>query len=194
MALAYDEQTLYAAFEVADASPMRNQGGDSSLLFKTGDACDVMRATDPAADPQRKGPAPGDLRLLFSVLQGKPVCVLYESKLRADGKRGKTLKTFTSPTGQEAFDRVVVLDAARVAIERSEKGYVLEAAVPLAAIGFSAKPGVKTKADLGVLFSNDGGGRTVRRAYVANQDTSIVEDAPSEARLQPAKWATLRVD
>jgi hypothetical protein len=194
MALAYDEQNLYAVFEVADATPMRNQGGDSSLLFKTGDACDVMLATDPAADPQRKAPVPGDLRLLFSVFQGKPVCVLYESKLLPGEKGEKTPKTFTSPTGQEAFDRVVVLDAARVAIERSEKGYVLEAAVPLAAIGFPSKPGIKTKADLGVLFSNDGGGRTVRRAYVTNKDTSIVEDVPSEARLQPAKWATLRVE
>jgi hypothetical protein len=83
IALAYDEQNLYAAFEVADASPMRNQGGDASLLFKTGDACDVMLAADPAADPQRKGPAPGDLRLLFSVMQDKPLCVLYEAKGRA---------------------------------------------------------------------------------------------------------------
>lgn len=191
MALAYDEQNLYAAFEVADSSPMRNQGGDWSLLFKTGDACDVMLAADPAADPRRKDPAPGDLRLLFSVVQDKPVCVLYESKVRAGEKAPKA---FTSPTGQAAFDRVVRLDAARVAVRRSDKGYILEAAVPLAAIGFSPKPGARTRADLGVLFSNDGGGRTVRRAYVANQDTAIVEDVPSEARLQPANWAKLVVE
>ncbi len=191
IALAYDDQNLYAAFEVADTSPMRNQGGDRSLLFKTGDACDVMLAADMAADSQRKAPAPGDLRLLFSVLKGKPVCVLYESKVRTGQKAPKT---FTSPTGEEAFDRVVMLDAARVAVRRSDKGYVLEAAVPLAAIGFTPKPGAKTKADVGVLFSNDSGGRTVRRAYVASQDASIVEDVPSEARLQPANWATLLVE
>ncbi len=191
IALAYDEQNLYAAFDVADASPMRNQGGDWSLLFKTGDVCDVMLAADPAADPNRKAAAPGDLRVLFSVMQGKPVCVLYESKVRAGEKAPKT---FTSPTGQETFERVAVLDAAQVAVQRSDKGYVLEAAVPLSAIGFSPRPGTKTRADLGVLFSNDGGGRTVRRAHVANQDTSIVEDVPSEARLQPANWATLSME
>ena len=191
IAIAYDDTDLYAAFEVADASPMRNQGGDWSMLFKTGDACDVMLAADPAADPQRKAPAPGDIRLLFSVLQDKPVCVLYDSKVRADEKAPKT---YTSPTGQETFERVTVLDVAQVVIQRTDKGYVLEATVPLTAIGFSPKPGVKTKADLGVLFSNDGGGRTVRRAYVANQDTLIVEDVPSEARLQPANWAALVVE
>jgi len=191
IALAYDDADLYVAFEVVDGSPMRNQGGDWSLLFKTGDVCDVMLAADPAADPNRKAPAPGDLRLLFSVMQGKLVCVLYDSKVRA-GERAP--KTFTSPTGQETFERVAVLDVAQVAIQRSDKSYVLEAAVPLTAIGFSPKPGTKTRADLGVLFSNDGGGRTVRRAYVANQDTSIVEDVPSEARLQPANWATLSME
>jgi hypothetical protein len=194
IALAYDEQNLYAAFEVADTSPMQNQGGDWTQLFKTGDACDVMLGVDPAADPERKAPAPGDLRLLFSVVEGTPVCVLYESKVRPGEEAKKAPKTFMSPTGQEAFDRVVRLDAARIAVGRSAKGYVLEAAVPLAALGFSPKPGMKTKADLGVLFSNDGGARTVRRAYVANQDTSIVEDVPSEARLQPGNWATLVVE
>jgi len=191
IAIACDDTDLYAVFEVADTSPMRNQGGDWSMLFKTGDACDVMLAADPAADPQRKASVAGDIRLQFTEFQGKPICVLFDSKVRTGEKASKT---YTSPTGQEAFERVALLDLAHVAIQRTEKGYVLEAAVPLAAIAFAPKAGVKTKADLGVLFSNDGGGRTIRRAYIANKETAIIEDVPSEARLQPANWATLVVE
>ena len=44
-ALRYTAEHLLVAFQVQDRSPMRNQGGDFGLLFKTGDACDVMLAT-----------------------------------------------------------------------------------------------------------------------------------------------------
>jgi hypothetical protein len=105
----------------------------------------------------------------------------------------KAPKTFASPTGSEAFERVQVLDKAQVAVERTANGYVLEAAVPLAEIGFEPAAGVATRGDVGVLYGTDGGGRTVLRAYYANKDTSVVEDVPSEARLAPAKWTTVEV-
>jgi hypothetical protein len=64
----------------------------------------------------------------------------------------------------EAFERVQVLDTAQVAIERTASGYELEAAVPLAEIGFKPAAGTATRGDVGVLFGTDGGGRTVLRA------------------------------
>lgn len=188
--LAYDEAHLYAAFEVADDSPMRNGGADPALLFKTGDACDVMLGADPGAPPDRRQPAKGDLRLLFSVMDGKPLAVLHEPVARGGEKAPRV---FSSPTGAVAFDRVLVLPGARVAVERTASGYALEASVPLANLSFAPRPGLFTRGDAGVIFSDPGGSRDVLRAYYANRDTAIVNDIPSEARLDPHRWGAVEV-
>ena len=190
IALAYDEQNLYAAFRVDDRSPLVNGATDAALLFKGGDLCDVMLAADPQADPKRAKPVAGDTRLSFSVLDGKPVCVLYQA---VSGTGTKSPKTFSSPTGNETFERVQILEAAKVAVQRSDTGYELEAAVPWSELGFKPTTDLKTRGDVGVLFGTDGGGRTILRAYYANKDTAIVEDVPSEARLTPAKWTAVEV-
>jgi len=189
--LAYDEQNLYAAFEVVDASPMANKGEDYGLLFKTGDACDVMLATEPGAEPGRMQPAAGDVRLLFSVLEGKPVCVLYEPILRGGERQ---FRLFTSPGGAVPFDRVAVLEAARVALVRKRNGYTLEAALPLKALRFAPRPGTTTRGDVGVIFSDAAGSRAVLRLYYANKDTAIVDDIPTQARLEPLKWTIVTVE
>jgi hypothetical protein len=189
VALAYDATYLYAAFKVDDRSPLVNTATDSALLFKGGDLCDVMLAADPTAAPVRVKPATGDSRLSFSVLNGKPLCVLYQAKSTGP----PAPKSFRSPTGEELFERVLVVETAKVAVQRTESGYELEAAVPLAELGFTPIAGQATRGDVGVLFGTDGGGRTILRAYYANNDTMTVEDVPTEARLTPAKWTTVEV-
>jgi len=190
-ALAYDEENLYAAFYVQDDSPMRNGGKEFAMLFKTGDACDLFLGTDPLADPKRTKPVAGDIRLLFSSMEDKPVCVLYEPFARG-GEQAPRL--FTSPTGVESFDRVELLKAAKVAIRRTSEGYTLEAAVPLSAIGFAPQPSASYKGDLGVIWSDEGGSRNVLRACYFNKDTAIVNDIPTEARLQPGNWGQIVVE
>ena len=190
VALAYDARCLYAAFTVDDRSPLVNSQGDSGMLFKGGDTCEVMLATNPAADPARKQPVKGDTRLLLSVLNGQPVCVVYQP---ISGTGALAPKTFASPTGRAVFERVEVIAGAQVAVTRTDTGYVLEAAVPLESIGFVPAPGMTARGDVGVLFGTDGGGRTILRAYYANKDTSVIEDIPSEARLTPANWTALEV-
>jgi hypothetical protein len=171
---------------------MQNAGTDPKMLFKTGDTCEIMLATDPQADPKRTEAAPGDLRLVFSMLQGQPVAVLHEAKVRSG--TDKVPRTYTSAVGEQTLERVVVLEDAKVVVRRvGNEAYTLEAAVPLATIGFHPEPGMDIRGDVGVLFSNRGGSVTVLRAYVNNRDTAIVEDLPTEARLQPDKWAELEV-
>ena len=64
-------------------------------------------------------------------------------------------------------------------------------------IGFAprefAGPGLFTKGDVGVIFSDPGGSRNVLRAYYANSDTAIVNDIPSESRLEPHRWGVVEV-
>jgi hypothetical protein len=189
VSLAYDDTLLYATFKVEDRSPMANAATDPAMIFKGGDVCDIMLAADAKADPSRIKPVAGDTRLSFSVLDGRPACVLFQ----AVSTGAQMPKTFASPTGNETFERVQVLDTARVAVERTPTGYILEAAVPLAEIGLEPAEAAAIRGDVGVLFGTDGGGRTVLRAYYANKDTSVVEDVPSEARLTPAKWTTVEV-
>jgi len=83
---------------------------------------------------------------------------------------------------------------AQVAVTRHADGYVLEAAVPLTALGFAPASGSITRGDVGVIFSDPGGSRNVLRVDYANKETAIVNDIPSEARLEPAKWAEVRVE
>jgi len=190
-ALARDDKHLLVAFDVQDVSPMKNGGGDFALLFKTGDCCDVLLATDPKASPKRTRPVAGDIRLLFSVLEGRPTCVLYQPVL-AGGRREPRM--FSSPVSAEPFDRVVQLASAQVAIKRGERSYVLEAAVPLKEIGLAPNAGAVLRGDVGVIFSDPGGHRNVLRAYYANKESAIVNDIPSEARLEPQKWGVIRVE
>jgi len=189
--LARDGKHLLVAFDVQDTSPMANSGKEAALLFKTGDACDVFLAANPEADPKRTRPVAGDVRVLLSVLDGKPVCVLYAPVRKAGDRAPRML---SSPVSAEAFDFVGVLDAAKVAVARSAKGYTLEAAIPLAALGFAPRPGLITKGDVGVVFSDPGGSRNVLRVCYANKETAIVNDIPSEARLTPEKWGVIRVE
>jgi hypothetical protein len=191
VALAYSDTHLLVAFDVKDDSPMRNSGKDFALLFKTGDACDVFLGTDPTADPRRTRPVAGDIRLLFSEMEGKPICVLYEAVV-LKGERSPRL--FTSPTGAESFDRVVVLSDAQVVIRRTRDGYTLEASVPLSAIGFTPKAGLTYKGDVGVIYSDAGGSRNVLRACYFNKETAIVNDIPTEARLQVGNWGVITAE
>ena len=87
VALGRDAQKLYLAYQVHERRPMQNGGADWQTLFATGDCVDLMLATDLKADPNRRSAAPGDLRLLFTLFQGRPVAVLYRPVVPAPRRR-----------------------------------------------------------------------------------------------------------
>lgn len=191
IALGYDHQFLHAFFDVKDDSPLKNTGGDAAMLFKTGDSVNLNLATDPRAAPNRDEPVAGDVRLLVTVVDEKPLVVLYEPVVRAGME--KAPRTFSSPTGSLTFDRVTALTDAKVTFQRRADGYRLVASMPLADLHLKLVPGIKLRGDAGVLFSNPGGNITTLRAFLFNKDTQITQDIPSEARLEPAKWGELEV-
>jgi hypothetical protein len=190
--IGYDDENLYTAFDVKDDSPMRNAGSDFAMLFKTGDTCEIMLATKADADLHRTKAEAGDVRLLFSEMDGQPIAVLYEPVARVGEKKAE--RVFSSPTGSETFARVVQIPDAKIVIKRRAGGYVLEAAVPLAELGFHPKAASTFRGDVGVLFSTPGGSSVARRSYFFNQDTQITQDLPSEARLAPANWGEINVE
>ncbi len=198
-ALGYDAKNLYLAMQVKDESPMKNIAQDPKTLFKGGDAADLTLGFNLEADPKRKGPTSGDLRLLFALVKRKPVVVLYKP---VDPAAPAALHSrFISPVGQTQMDRVQVLTTARMAVKtdryKQEKDgvmmegvfWTLEASVPWKALGVAPpKPGTTIRGDFGYLQSDEHGTRTAGRKYWSGKSQTVICDTPSEARLSPFLW------
>lgn len=109
----------------------------------------------------------------------------------AEGHLKSYVYFFLFAGGTTTFDQVTILDAARLAVLSEGESYVVEAAIPLKAIGLSVTPGMALKMDWGILTTDDGF-VTRSRQYWANPMATGVADEPTEARLQPAVWGHVR--
>lgn len=184
--IGYDDRYLYLAYRVRNLGPLKNSGQEFERLFKTGAALDLYLETDPSAKPDRKAPEAGDLRLLLTYMGKEPAAVLYRPVV--PGTPADKAWRVTSPTGQTVIDQVVRLRDVRMSRSGDSNQYVLEAAIPLAALNLKPAPGLRLKMDWGVLSSGPDGHEVLRRIYWANRAWQIVADAPSEARLHPHLW------
>ena len=185
---AWDKQNLYLFYHVQDPSPWVNHGKDWTTLFKTGDSVDLQLGTEPAADPARRGPVPGDLRLLIAPREEKPVAVLYRH--RAPGAADPV--TFTSPWRSEKVASVAIVAGAKIAVAKGIDDYRVEAAIPLASLGL--KPPGAFRADFGAIYGDPGGAINMLRSYWSNQATGLVNDVPGEIMLHPNLWGTLKLE
>ena len=194
----YDDKNLYVRFEVISPSDLVNAITDPSIVFKGGNCLDIQLATDPAAEPGRKTPAPGDIRLLVTrqlLPDGKtlkPYAVLFEPKVKGfDG--APTI--LTSPTGEESFDRIRVVEEVKLEYKKTPVGLEAVVSVPLSLIGWNPKPGEKVRMELGYLFGNATGNQVAARAYLKNRSftANVVNDVPHESRLEPAEWAEIEI-
>jgi hypothetical protein len=186
---AYDDASLYIAWQVSDGSPLQNAGQDERLMFITGDGVDLMLRTDPAA----KGDAPqkGDLRLLLTVKGGKPFAVLYEAVV--PGTKAEDRAAFSSPWRTVAFDRVRVVEIP-LALKPARGGYAVTAAVPLRLLGLETLKGKTLRGDFGILASDSAGRECTARHYWANPATNNTNDVPDEAMLVPPLWGQIRFE
>jgi hypothetical protein len=190
---AYDATNLYVRFDVTAPNELVNAESDPKLLFKGGNCLDIQLTTDPQADAQRKTPAPGDVRVLITRQAGKPYAVIYRP--RVAGYTGERI-VLKSPTGQEPFDAITVLDAVALDYAKTAEGFRATATVPLAVLGWKPQSGQTVKMDVGYLFGNAPGTQSAARAYWMNNGFSanVVNDIPNESRLEPAEWGTATVE
>ena len=157
-------------------------------ILACGDTVDLQLGTDPAADPKRTEPVNGDLRLSIGNFQGQPTAAGYRKV--ADEKP----KTFSSGVVKEyLMDSVVVLAEAKVAakVDAQGKRYVVEAAIPLAALGLKLTDGRALRGDFGATHGDKSGKDTMLRSHWNNQTTGIVNDEVFELRMEPANWGEL---
>ncbi len=178
-AVAVAGDRLYAAFRTGDPKLLRNSGEMSRALFKTGGALDLMIGTDAQADENRTKPVAGDLRLLVTEVDGKPIAQLYRAVV--PGTRNPV--PFSSPWRTITLDSVEDVTA-QVELAGRDGNY--EVSIPLGVLGLQPQAGVSIKGDLGILRGN--GFQTLQRVYWANKASGITADVPSEAELTPRLW------
>ncbi|MEX1039743.1 MAG: hypothetical protein WDZ51_03880 [Pirellulaceae bacterium] len=186
---AHDGKKLYLHYTVQDESPWVNNGDDWQSLFKTGDGIDLQLGTDHEANPKRGAPVPGDLRLFIAPQGEKNVAVLYRHRVpEGDGAEEVV---FQSPWRSEKVDVVRRLEAAEIAVERSNNLYRVEVALPLAELGLADSAGQSLRGDFGVIYGDREGTVNVFRNYWSNQATGLVNDVPGEIMLTPTAWGDL---
>jgi len=192
-AVVWQNNALSVAFEVTDDSPMVNRGGNLNLLFKSGDALEFDISTaDPDIARTDESPILGDKRILISFVkdaQGneKSVAMLYEPK---SDRANKTPGTFSSPVSTVTYDYVGQLPA-QVKIKRTATGYTLEAQFTNDALGCTAfEVGQRLRADVGALFSDQGGAMVLAKTMWADDtpEVNVTNDVPTEARIHPKRW------
>jgi hypothetical protein len=190
----YDATHLYVQYNVSSPYELTNAMADPQLLFKGGNLIDLQFATDAAADPKRKTPAPGDVRLLVTRQNGKPYAVLYRPKVA--GFTGDPI-VLKSPTGQEAFDAITVVNDVKLEYRAGKDEFTAVVSVPLALLGLTPQPGGTVRMDAGYIYAkNAQGSQAAMRAYWTNNSFSanVVDDVPNESRLEPANWGTAAVE
>jgi len=185
---------LCAGFKTGEPRVLENSGSSFQNLFKTGGGLDVMLATDPGSDPRRKSAAPGDIRLLVSLVKGQPKAVLFRP-LATMGPKNSAL--FESPLRTLKFDDVedvsqyvqLAKGTDREPANAASAGD-FEFSVPLAVLGLKPTLGSELRGDVGLLRGD--GLQTTQRVYWSNKAAGLVSDIPSEAELTPQLWGTLK--
>ncbi len=185
--VAYDATNLYLAWDVKDNTPWMNSATDPTQMYIGGDTVDFQLGTDPKADKNRGEGVRGDLRLSIGDFKGTPMAMLYRKV--SDEKRKKL---FSSGVVHEYWmDYVDAIPTAQVKVSLHRGGYVVEAAIPLAALGLTPADGLALHGDLGVTHGDPAGTRTRLRTYWANQHTGIVDDAVFELQMEPKNWGEM---
>jgi hypothetical protein len=211
VALVHTVTHLWLLAEVEDPSPWKNAATDPKLAFKSGDGIDLLLGTGEEPRPlahltappmgehavpraDRTTPAIGDLRVFIaSGGEGKPPVVMAYRPVSPAAKPEEAMK-FESPVKSHAFASVAPVPDVQVAVMPTKSGYVLEARLPGERIDLrDLRAGLAIRGDVGVLWGNEAGLVTERRAYLFNQGgaASVVSDTPTEAELQPAEWGTV---
>jgi hypothetical protein len=180
LALVHDGTTLALAWQVADDSPWKNGEGRFTHAFVGGDAVDLKLDV----------PGRGPMRLLAAPVGGKNVAVYWQQKA-AQPDNPITYTVPNNPRNARAFDVVRLLPNATVKADVGFAGYSVLVTVPLADLGLDPKAAGKLNGLAGVIFSNSAGNNRLARLYWHDKATDLVSDVPSEAGVEPRRFAPI---
>lgn len=181
--LARTATDFYGAFRVMDSSPFVNKGEDEKMLFKTGDSVNLELGAHRGASP-----VAGDVRVLIAPFKGKPTAVVY--RYRVDGT-AKNPVEFMSPGNKVVIDAVDVLANAAIKVTPQSGGYFVEFKIPRKELPVLEK--AELSGDAGVIFSDDAGNINRYNAFYHSALKGVTADVPSEIRLLPNQWKSIRI-
>jgi hypothetical protein len=185
---AWDAQHLYLGWQGTDQTPWVNGAADAAEMYQGGDTVDFQLGTNPGADKKRAEATLGDLRLSIGNLKGQATAVIFRKVANP-----KHPRTFTSGTVKEyIMESVVVVKEARITVTVNPgKGYVVEAAIPLSALGVQPTKGLTLRGDFGATHGDTAGQRTRLRTHWSDQFSNVVDDIVWELVMHPANWGDL---
>lgn len=174
--LRYDQENLYIAYQVTgDATPWQHAPDQGfQTLFKSGDAVGFFHHLDGL----------GGTRIVMASPGGKDVAVVHRPR-----GPGSAPYVYTSPVRSVEFKYVAKEPAISFKVKKSERGYVLVAAVPWKVIGAQPTSGLKFRGDLEVMFGSEQSSHVQKLLRWVDPVDSI-HDLPTEAELQPQKFGT----
>lgn len=185
--IAYDNNYLYVLFDISDPTPWMNEGKDFHTLFKSGDALDIQIGKGTDGKIQE-----GDQRIVFGLYNDTDVAVLMRPLDKS--AKPEMRYVYSSPVTDKPFDRVEIIPAAIIKVNKRHGQYTLEAAIPLQALKISARTGNKMRGDFGIISSDATGKINAARTYWANKNTNLVNDLPTESVLFPKEWGVLEFE
>ncbi len=192
----YDDSSLYVRFQVSDESPFLNTPSDQRLLFKTGDSVEINLATDTSKRPVRgqnqQEMRAGDMRIIVARTADDKLVATRYRYVTADKEKPNSFSVETKSSGKDTLDDVVAWNDLPMHAKVEKDGYVVEVAVPWAAIGVTPKTGLALLGDVGVIFGNEGGNKNAVRYMWSDKspEVSINNDIPSEIRIHPNQWGS----
>ena len=169
---------LYVAYHIDHEYRLENSPDSLDSLFKGGPALDLMIVADPNADPQRKTPVAGDIRLLVTQVNNQTRAAVF----RAIVPGTKEPVKYESPVGSATIDQVEDISskvklaggrhADKTGKERRGVPVLLryadyEFSVPLSALGLVAKRRPDDSRRRGVAAGHERGHR--RSCLLAQQ-------------------------
>lgn len=196
----YDDQNLYARFEVQLGVPFLNTPTDYKLLFKSGTALELCLT--PKLDERKVGAnnrhpmEVGDLRVLIArTKDDRMIATRYRPKTEA---KEKPLAAFfeTPSAGREDFDEIAEWNDLPMHCREIKGGCVVEVAIPWAATAVKPAKDAKFLLDAGVICGNEGGTRNATRTMWSDKtpEVNVNNDIPTESRMHPNGWGLVVVE
>ncbi len=207
-ALRVADGKLHVAFSVSpyfgQLDRLESPSADPVDLLTKATAVEIALGTDLEADPGRTEPAAGDIRVLVSTFEDKPLAIVYQA-VAEDSDQGLIID---SEWRQVAIGSITEIGD-RVQVGQS--GAAWEVSLPLEALGIEASVGKEIRGDFGIRWHPyrvlDASGKRLRVAegttgiaghqertresiYWHNQATGFVPDAAGEAAFTPQLWGT----
>lgn len=189
--LAYDDLHLYVRIHVIDSTPLENGADQIALALKGGDTAGIVLGKEKHTESGH-----GDVRIMAAQINGK--ASLIGMKTVTDN----AMKPFKYITAQSAhFDFVDEISNGQVQLipDTDGKGYTALFAVPRTFLEFDFTSGSTLHGDIEVRLSGTGsrGLQVTERCYLftpARPETTMVDDVPTEARMYPKYWGTIKVN